>query len=124
MVLAHFADNRRKVLPTAIGRSPPSGFFRAIRFAPKKYGRSSKDTFPSRITFTRFVRALRKIIPICPFNLAIKFFKTWGEMPSNAALEPLGKDMRALGTKTPRLKNHRYLWGPEQNKFPSADVSA
>ena len=25
--LAHFADNRRKVLPTALVRCPPSGFF-------------------------------------------------------------------------------------------------
>ena len=76
-----------------------SGFFSAISFAPKKYGRSSKGTFPSRITFTRFDKALRKFSPVCPFDLAVKFFKTWCEMPSNPALEPLGKYLRASWTK-------------------------
>ena len=54
---AHFADNLRKVFPTAIERSPPSGFFSAISYAPKKYGRSSKGTFHSlcMITFVWFV---------------------------------------------------------------------
>ena len=96
---AHFADNRRKVLPTAIGRSPSSGFFSAIIFAPKKYDRSTKGSFPSTITFTSFVKALRKFNPVCPFDLAVKSFKIWGEMPSNPALEPLGEHMRALWTK-------------------------
>ena len=103
----HLADNWRKILTTAIGRSPPSGFFSAISFAPKKYGRSSEGTFPSRITFTKFVKCLRKFSPVCPFDLAVKFIKTWGEMPSNPALEPLGKGMRALFDKN--SKNERQL---------------
>ena len=101
---AHFADNQRKALPTATGRSPPSGFFNAISFAPKKYGRSSKGTFPSRITFTRFVRALKKFCLVCPFDLAVKSFKICSEMPSNSALELLGKDMRALWTKNSEVE--------------------
>ena len=36
------------------------GLFSSISFAPKKNGRSSKGTFPSRITLTRFVKAQRK----------------------------------------------------------------
>ena len=96
---AHFADNQRKLLPTAIGQSTSSGFFSAISFAPKKYGRKSKGTFPSRITFTRFVKALRKFIPVCPFDMAVKSSKIWGKMPFDPALEPLGKDMRALWMK-------------------------
>ena len=70
-------------LSTTLERSPPSGFFREFSFAPKKYGRSSKDTFPSRITFTKFFKALRKFSPVCPFNLAVKSFKISGEIPSN-----------------------------------------
>ena len=80
------------------------GFFSAISFAPKKYGRSSKGTFPSRITFTSFVKALRKFSRVCPFNLAVKSFKIWGEMPSNPALDQLGKDMRALWTKNSEVE--------------------
>ena len=121
---ANFADNRLKVLLTTIGRSPPSGFFSAISFAPKKYGRSSKGTFPLRITFTGFVKALRNFSQVFPFDLAVKSFKIWGELPSNPALEPLGKDIKPCGRKTPRLKNNRYLWGPEQSNVPFADVSA
>ena len=32
----YFADNRRKVLPTAIGRSPPLSFFSAFSFGTKE----------------------------------------------------------------------------------------
>ena len=62
---------------TALGRSPPSGFSSAIVFAPEKNGRSSEDTLPSRITFTRFVTALRKFGPVCPF--------VWGKIPFKPA---------------------------------------
>ena len=84
---AHFADNRRKVLFSAIGRSPSSGFFSAFNFAPKKYGRSKEGTFPSRITFTRFDKALRKFSPVCLFDLADKLFKKWRKIPSKTTLE-------------------------------------
>ena len=101
----------RKVLPTAIGRSPPSGFFSESSFAPKKYGRSSKGTFPSRITFTRLLKALRKFNPVCAINLAVKSFKIWVEMPTNLALEPLGKDMRALWTKNSEVEKQSISVG-------------
>ena len=91
-------------MPTAIRRSPPSGFFSAIRFAAKKYGRSSKGTFPSRITFTRFLKVLRKVSPVCLFDLVVKSFKIWDEKPSDPALKPLGKDMRALWTKNTEVE--------------------
>ena len=35
-------------------------FLAQLVLHPKKYSRSSKGSFPSRVTFTRFVRALRK----------------------------------------------------------------
>ena len=100
------------------------GLFLAQLVSHQKNGQSSKGTFPSRDTFRKLVKALRKFSPVCPFDSAVKSFKIWGEMPSNSALQPLRKDMRAFWKKTPRLKNNRYLWGPEQSKFPSADVSA
>ena len=87
------------------------GPFSAISFAPKKYGRSSKGTSQSRITFTRFVKALRKFSPVCPFNLAVIFFKSWGKMPSNPALEPLGKDMSALWTKHSKVEKQSVFVG-------------
>ena len=96
---AHFADNRRKVLPPAIRQNPQWGFFSANSFAPKKCGRSSKGTFPSRITFTRFVKALRKNSPVCPFALAVNFSKIWGKMNPKPAVEPIGKNVTALWTK-------------------------
>ena len=85
----------RKVLPTAIRRSPPSAFFSAIYITRKKYARSSNATFSSRITFTRCVKALTKSNSVAPFDLALKSFKTCGKMPSKPAQESLGKDMRA-----------------------------
>ena len=116
MVSGIFCGNRRKVLHTAKGRNPPSGFFSAISFAPKKYGRSSKGTFRSRITFTRIVKALRKFSPVHPFDLAVKSFKILGEMPSNPALELLGKNMRALWTKNSEIEKQSISvgYGTEQ----------
>ena len=108
---AHFADNRRKVLPTAKGRSPPSGFFSGVSFAPKRCGRSSKGTFPSTIKFTRLVKTLRKFNPVCPFDLAVKSFKIRGEMPFNPALELLGKDIRALWTKNSEVEKQSISVG-------------
>ena len=64
------------------------GLLCAISFALKDYGRSSKRTFPPGITFSRSVKALRKISQVCPFDLAVKCFKTWGEMPSKS-MEPV-----------------------------------
>ena len=123
---AHFADNRQKVLPTAIGRSPPSGFLAQLVSHQRSTAEVRKvlGTFPSRISLTRFVKALRKFSSVSPFDLAVKSFKIWGEMPSNSALEPLGKVMRALWTKNSEAEKQSYLWGPEQSKFPFADVSA
>ena len=121
---AHLAENRRKVLSKAIGRSPQSGFSSAISFAPKKYGRSSKGTFPSKITFTRFVRALRKFNSVRPFDLAVKAFKIWGELPSNLALKPLGKDMRALWTKNSEVEKPSISVGSGTAQVSRADVSA
>ena len=115
---AIFADNWRKVLPTAIGRSPPPGFFSAISFAPKKYSRSSKGTFPSRITFTKFVKALWNSVrfarSIWQSNLSkfgAKCYPTLHKSRWRRTWEPWRQ-------KVPRLRNNRYLWGPEQNKFP------
>ena len=70
---------------------------------------TAESTFPSRITFTRFVRALRKFSPVCPLDLAVKMFNIRGTMPSNPALEPLEKDMRALWTKNSEVEKQSIL---------------
>ena len=80
-----------KVLPTTIERSPPSCIFSALDSTPKNHDRSSKGIFPSAITFTRLVRALRKVTLVCPFDSQI--FQILGETPSKRALEPLEKNM-------------------------------
>ena len=85
-------------------------FFSAISSATKKYGRSSKGTFPSRITFKRFVKDLKNSV-ICPFHLAVNFFKTWGKMQSITALEPLGKDMKTLRTKNSEVEKQSISLG-------------
>ena len=46
-------------------------FFSARGFAQKKYDPSSEGTFPSRITFTRFFKALKKFSPVRLLNLAV-----------------------------------------------------
>ena len=109
-------------MPTATGQNSPLSIFSAISFASKKYGRSSKGTFLSRIT--RFGKTLR--------NLGLSQFarSTWQsnlsklQLKCHPALYPLGKDMRALWTKKSEVENNRHLRGAEQSKFPSAVVSA
>ena len=107
---AHFSVNRRK--PLSIQRRPPSDFHSANKFAPKKCGRCSKRTYPSRITFTRFVEALRKLYSICRFDLGVKSFKRWGKMSSKMALGPSGKDMRSLWTKNSEFEKQSISVGP------------
>ena len=59
MVPTHFADNRRKVLTTAIKRSRPSDFLSRLVCTNEVRIRFG-STFSSRIILTKFVRALRK----------------------------------------------------------------
>ena len=75
-------------------------FHRAVLAQLVSHQRSTvevrKISFPSRNIFTRFVKALRKFSPVCPFDLAVTLFETWGELTSIPALESLGEHMRAL----------------------------
>ena len=50
--------------------------FSAIDIATQRYVRSSKGTFPSRITFTTIVEVLRKINPVFPSELAVSVHTT------------------------------------------------
>ena len=63
-------------------------FLSAINFGSMKYGRGSRCTFPSIISFTKFFNVLRKFSPVCPFDFSVKAFKMWGDMPPKPALEP------------------------------------
>ena len=55
---AHLATRRRRVQPTAIGRTPPSFFSRAIKEAPKNKGRTLGGALPARIRLVKDVSAL------------------------------------------------------------------
>ena len=113
MVSGTFYGNQWNVLPTAIGRNPPSRFFSAINIAQERYVRSSKGTFPSRITFTTMFEVMRKFNPVCLFELAAKSFKIWSKMSPKNTLEPLEKDMRALRTKNYEVEKQPITVGSE-----------
>ena len=57
-------------------------------------------------------------------DLANKSFKIWGKMPSNPALETLGKDMRAMWTKNSEVEKQSISVGSGTKQVSSADVSA
>ena len=74
-------------------------FFSAMKFRTKEVRPQFGRYFSFENHLHNIFKALRKLRPVCPFNLAVKFFRICGEMPSKPALEPLAKDTRALWTK-------------------------
>ena len=87
------------------------GFFLAQLVSHQRSTAEVRKVLFSRITFTRFVKALREFSPVCPYDLAVKSFKIWGKMPFSPALEPLGKDMKTLWTKNSEVEKQSISVG-------------
>ena len=72
-----------------LAASTPSMSTYELQDVLQNYSGNSKCTFPSRITFTRLVWALKKINWICPSHLAVNSFRIWDKKLSK--LEPLDR---------------------------------
>ena len=76
---ATLAASLLKVIPTAIGLTPPSFLLKTKRLAPKNAGRAQSGVFPARTKLTKAVSEEQSVPHIC---LSIMSFKCWGRRPS------------------------------------------
>ena len=77
-----FAANRRKVLPTAIGRIPPHFFRRVVSLPPKSTGLTAEGTMPDKIMSHRRDSASIRRTPETPMDSAVRSFKWMARIPS------------------------------------------
>ena len=81
-VLATLDASRRRMLPTAIGRMPPSFFLRAVRLAEENRIRAKSLMFPLREELTREVRLRIRRFPASAVWLEIRSWRWIGLRPS------------------------------------------
>ena len=97
---AIFEANRRKTLPTAIGRMPPSFFWSAVKFAAKRRSRACWGIWPSRSFEQRLANAFIKRRPASAVCGATISFKCPGRRPSTPPALPGRIDFRATITSS------------------------
>ena len=89
---------RLRVLPMAIGRTPPSFFLRAQRDAPKKIDLISCGTHPSSTRLTKWVRDFSSLDSCSRPLLPTKSLRCCGLSPSRPPPEPFGNERIAWST--------------------------
>jgi hypothetical protein len=86
------------MLPMAIGRIPPSFFFKAQREAPKMKGHISLIIFPDDRKLQSKVIDDNALCPASPAETDIISFKNCGLKPSMPAADPQGNELIAFLT--------------------------
>ena len=97
-MLAVLATNRRRVQPTAIGRTPPSFLLRAVSEAPKRNGRISTWTSPVSTKLVKVVSSRSSNSPPSLSRPAGHVHQVLWPKAVRPPAEPLGKDRIAWDT--------------------------
>ena len=84
---------RRSVLPTAMGRIPPSGFRKAVREAPKNISRTDSGIAVRRTKPANLAKVKHNLLAASAPAGLMRSFKCCGFNPSKPQAEPLGNDM-------------------------------
>ena len=93
--IRHFAVRRRKISPTAMGRTPPLCFGRATKLAPARLGATESQACPWARMFTTPQSCWRKA-SVEPAAQASR--RCWTRRPEGPGAVSSGKLRRALAT--------------------------
>ena len=96
--LTHFAARRRRVFPTAMGRTPPFSFPKGIRVAPKKTCLTEGSVPPRSTRLIKAVKDWRSLTPGPSADGLVRSFRCCGRRPSGPPADPLGKERIASAT--------------------------
>jgi hypothetical protein len=120
----HLAASLQRVHQIAIGRIPPLFFCRAMRVAPKKYGRMTRGVWPSRIKVSKPNNARNNRCAPSPADWPLRSLRCWGRRPSKPPPEPLGKDAIDLMIDSKSTGKGRGLSKSCRTMLDSEDASA